>query len=90
MLILRGEYDAFSPADLVRGASATMLNEKVVLVPHTGHDVYCAGHDCLRRARARWPLDPEQDPGFETCLASIARSRLAMRGISRHLRVRHP
>ena len=70
-LVLRGAYDAFSPFDLVRQATANMSNAHVVLVPHLGHDVFSSPDDCLRDARNSWLLHPQDAPDFAACLQTI-------------------
>ncbi len=69
-LVLRGEYDTFSPLDLVEQAPATMPNAHVVLVPYLGNDVF-GTYDCLRESRNRWWLDPNGEPDFDECLRTI-------------------
>lgn len=76
-LVLRGEYDAFSPLDLVRRAEANMPNAHVVLVPEFGHDVF--GVDCLRDARNSWLMHPQNDPVYSACLQSIPTPTFATR-----------
>jgi pimeloyl-ACP methyl ester carboxylesterase len=71
VLVLRGAYDAFSPLDLVRQATAKMPNAHVVLVPHLGHDVFAWGYDCLRDARNTWLLNPQDPPEYARCLETI-------------------
>jgi pimeloyl-ACP methyl ester carboxylesterase len=71
VLVLRGAYDAFSPFDLVRQATANMPNAHVVLVPHLGHDVFAGGHNCLRDTRNSWLLHPQDAPDFAACLQTI-------------------
>jgi pimeloyl-ACP methyl ester carboxylesterase len=68
-LILRGEYDAFSPLDLVRRVETNMPNAHVVLVPRFGHDVF--GVACLRDARNEWLMAPQGDPVYSDCLRTI-------------------
>lgn len=75
-LVLRGEYDGFSPLDLVQQAPATMPNAQVVLVPYMGHDVF-GTYDCLREARNSWLADPAAGPSYERCLSSIRPPRFA-------------
>lgn len=70
-LVLRGAYDAFSPLDAVRRATATMPNAHVVLVPYLGHDVFAYGQDCLRDVRNRWFTHPQNAPDFAACLQTI-------------------
>jgi pimeloyl-ACP methyl ester carboxylesterase len=70
-LVLRGAYDAFSPLDLVRQATANMPNAHIVLVPHLGHDVFQYGYDCLRDARNTWLLNPQDAPDYAGCLETI-------------------
>jgi pimeloyl-ACP methyl ester carboxylesterase len=70
-LVLRGAYDAFSPLDLVRHATANMPNAHVVLVPHLGHDVFEWGYDCLTDTRNSWLLHPQDAPDFTGCLETI-------------------
>jgi pimeloyl-ACP methyl ester carboxylesterase len=69
-LVLRGEYDSFSPLDLVEQAPATMPNAHVVLVPYLGNDVF-GTYDCIRESRNTWWLDPESEPDFSACLNTI-------------------
>jgi pimeloyl-ACP methyl ester carboxylesterase len=76
-LVLRGEYDAFSPLDLVQQINATMPRAHVVLVPHFGHDVF--GVECLREARNAWLLDPQDPPEYSTCLPAIPTPTLSAR-----------
>jgi pimeloyl-ACP methyl ester carboxylesterase len=76
-LVLRGDYDAFSPLDLVEQARATMPNAHVVLVPRFGHDVF--GVECLRDARNAWLLDPQSDPDYSACLETIPTLKFATR-----------
>jgi pimeloyl-ACP methyl ester carboxylesterase len=71
VLVLRGAYDAFSPLDLVRQATANMPNAHVVLVPHLGHDVFAWGYDCLRDTRNNWLLHPQDAPDFAACLHTL-------------------
>jgi pimeloyl-ACP methyl ester carboxylesterase len=71
VLVLRGAYDAFSPLDLVRRATANMPNAHVVLVPRLGHDVFQYGYDCLRDARNTWLLHPQDVPDYAGCLETI-------------------
>ena len=71
VLVLRGAYDAFSPLDLVRQATANMPNAHVVLVPHLGHDVFAWGYDCLRDTRNNWLLHPQDAPDFAACLQTL-------------------
>lgn len=71
VLVLRGAYDAFSPLDLVRRATANMPNAHVVLVPHLGHDVFAFGYDCLRDIRNSWLVHPQEAPDFTACLKAI-------------------
>lgn len=68
-LVLRGEYDAFSPLDLVRRVETNMPNAHVVLVPRFGHDVF--GVACLRDARNEWLMAPHGDPVYSHCLQTI-------------------
>jgi pimeloyl-ACP methyl ester carboxylesterase len=68
-LVLRGEYDAFSPLDLVKRAETNMPNAHVILVPRFGHDVF--GVDCLREVRNDWLMDPRSDPVYSPCLRTI-------------------
>lgn len=70
MLVLRGEYDAYSPLDLVREAAATTRGPRVVFVPHLGHDVF-ADSECLREARNRWLLNPRTATDFSACFRTI-------------------
>lgn len=76
-LVLRGEYDAFSPHDLVRRAEANMPNAHVVLVPRFGHDVFTV--DCLVDARNNWLMQPQNDPVYSACLQSIPTPTFATR-----------
>jgi pimeloyl-ACP methyl ester carboxylesterase len=68
-LVLRGEYDAFSPLDLVRRVETNLPNAHVVLVPRFGHDVF--GIACLRAARNEWLMAPHDDPVYSDCLQTI-------------------
>lgn len=78
VLLLRGEYDGFSPLSLVRRAKTTMPNAHVVLVPHLGHDVL--GHvGCLREVRSAWLLHPQNDPKYSACLETITAPTFAKR-----------
>lgn len=76
-LVLRGEYDAFSPLDLVQQVNTTMPNAHVVRVPQFGHDVF--GVDCLRDARNSWLLHPRSDPVYAACLQTIPAPTFARR-----------
>ncbi|MDP9206273.1 MAG: alpha/beta hydrolase, partial [Gemmatimonadota bacterium] len=58
-LVLRGEYDAFSPLDLVQQINTTMPRAHVVLIPGFGHEI---SGDCLRDARNSWLLHPQDAP----------------------------
>jgi pimeloyl-ACP methyl ester carboxylesterase len=69
-LMLRGEYDGFSPLDLLQQAPATMPNAHVVLVPYIGHDIF-GTYDCLREARNSWLANPGTGPSYQECLTSI-------------------
>jgi pimeloyl-ACP methyl ester carboxylesterase len=73
-LVLRGEYDAFSPLGLVRGVTGGMPNAHIVLVPYFGHDVF-GTYDCMRTARNTWLLHPESEPLYEECLRTIPKPR---------------
>lgn len=75
--MLRGEYDAFSPLDLVQRVNTTMPNAHIVLVPHFGHDVF--GVDCLRDARNSWLMHLQSDPVYSACLQSIPTPTFATR-----------
>jgi pimeloyl-ACP methyl ester carboxylesterase len=76
-LVLRGDYDAFSPLDLVQQVNTTMPRAHVVLAPHFGHDVF--GVDCLRDARNTWLLHPRSDPDYSPCLHKIPAPTFAIR-----------
>jgi pimeloyl-ACP methyl ester carboxylesterase len=76
-LVLRGEYDAFSPLDLVRRVVSNMPNAHVVLVPRFGHDVF--GVACLRDARNEWLMAPHGDPVYSECLQTIPVPTFALR-----------
>ena len=76
-LVLRGQYDAFSPLDLLRQVNTVMPLAQVVLVPRFGHDVF--GVDCLRDARNRWLLHPQNDPVSSACLKTIPTPTFATR-----------
>jgi pimeloyl-ACP methyl ester carboxylesterase len=76
-MVLRGEYDAFSPLDLVQRVKANMPNAHIVLVPRFGHDVF--GVDCLRDARNSWLLHPQSAPVYSACLQTIMRPTFAPR-----------
>jgi pimeloyl-ACP methyl ester carboxylesterase len=76
-LVLRGDYDAFSPIDLVRQVKRTMPRAQVVLVPRFGHDVF--GLECLRDARNAWLLHPRNDLKYSACLQTIPTPTLATR-----------
>jgi pimeloyl-ACP methyl ester carboxylesterase len=69
-LVLRGEYDAFTPLGPIHDARATLPNAHVVMVPRTGHQVL--GHvDCLREARSAWLVHPRSDPAVAGCLRNL-------------------
>lgn len=70
VLVLRGEYDSFSPLDLVEQAPATMPNAHVILAPYLGDDVF-GTYDCMRESRNRWWQDPTVEPDFTACIESI-------------------
>jgi pimeloyl-ACP methyl ester carboxylesterase len=72
ILILRGEYDAFSPRDRVQQALSAMPNAHFVEVPYVGHDVFST-YDCLREGRNAWLSKPRSDPDYTACLRSIER-----------------
>jgi pimeloyl-ACP methyl ester carboxylesterase len=72
ILILRGEYDAFSPRDRVQQARSAMPNAHIVAVPYMGHDVF-GTYDCLRDERNRWLSNPASAPDYSVCLHSIER-----------------
>ena len=76
-LVLRGQYDAFSPLDLVRQVNTAMPRAQVVLVPRFGHDVF--GVDCLRDARNRWLLQPQNHLVSSDCLKTIPTPTFATR-----------
>lgn len=76
-LVLRGQYDAFSPLDLLRQVNTVMPLAQVVLVPRFGHDVFGVG--CLRDARNRWFLHPQNDPVSSACLKTIPTPTFATR-----------
>jgi pimeloyl-ACP methyl ester carboxylesterase len=76
-LVLRGNYDAFSPLDLIRQVNTAMPRAQMVLVPHFGHDVF--GVDCLRDARNRWLLHPQEDSVSSACLKTIPTPTFATR-----------
>jgi pimeloyl-ACP methyl ester carboxylesterase len=76
-LVLRGEYDAFSPPDLVKQAETDLENAHIVLVPRFGHDVF--GVDCLREARNNWLMEPRRDPVYSACLRTIPTPTFATR-----------
>lgn len=69
-LVLRGEYDAFSPLDLVRSITGRMPNAHVIQVPYVGHDIFT--YECPRIPRNMWWLHPESEPMFEDCLRTIS------------------
>jgi hypothetical protein len=75
--VLRGEYDAFSPLDLVEQTNTTMPRAQVVLVSRFGHDVF--GVDCLRDARNSWLLNPRSDFHYSTCQQTIPTPTFAPR-----------
>ena len=66
VLVLQGQYDAFSSVTLVPQTTETMPNAQLVTVPGTGHDVLEDG--CLRDARNDWLLHPGSAPQVEGCL----------------------
>jgi pimeloyl-ACP methyl ester carboxylesterase len=70
VLVLRGEYDSFSPLDLVEQTPATMPNAHVILAPFLGNDVF-GTYDCMRESRNRWWQDPSGEPDFTACIDSI-------------------
>jgi pimeloyl-ACP methyl ester carboxylesterase len=76
-LVLRGQYDAFSPLDLIRQVNTAMPRAQVVLVPRLGHDVF--GVDCLRDARNRWLLRPQDHLVSSDCLKTIPTPTFATR-----------
>jgi pimeloyl-ACP methyl ester carboxylesterase len=76
-LVLRGQYDAFSPLDLIRQVNTAMPRAQVVLVPRFGHDVF--GVDCLRDARNRWLLHPQDQLVSSDCLKTIPTPTFAPR-----------
>lgn len=76
ILMLRGEYDAFSPRDPVQQAQSAMPNARIVAVPYVGHDVF-GTHDCLREERNAWLSNPLSAPDYSTCLQSIERPSFA-------------
>jgi pimeloyl-ACP methyl ester carboxylesterase len=75
-LILRGEYDAFSPLDLVQQAHTTIPGARVVQIPGFGHEI---SGDCLRDARNSWLLHPQNVPDYSTCLRTIPTPTFAKR-----------
>ena len=77
-LVLRGEYDGFSPLDLVEQAPSSMPNAHVILVPYLGNDVF-GTYDCLRESRNRWWLDPSDERDFAACLQTIPPPAFDMR-----------
>jgi pimeloyl-ACP methyl ester carboxylesterase len=68
-LVLRGDYDAFSPLDVVAGLETGMSGAFVVRVPYRGHDVFL--EECLRDGRNSWLIHPEEEPDFSGCLRRI-------------------
>ena len=70
ILMLRGEYDAFSPRDPVQLARSAMPNAHIVGVPYVGHDVF-GTHDCVRDVRNAWLSNPQRSPDYSACLQSI-------------------
>ena len=76
-LLLRGQYDAFSPLDLTRQSNTAMPRAQVVLVPRFGHDVF--GVDCLRDALNRWLLHPQDRLVSSDCLQTIPTPTFATR-----------
>jgi pimeloyl-ACP methyl ester carboxylesterase len=76
-LVLRGDYDAFSPLDLVQGVKTAMPRAQVVLVPRFGHDVF--GLECLRDARNAWLLHPRNDLEYSACFQTIPTPTFATR-----------
>jgi hypothetical protein len=69
LIIMWGEYDAFTPLDPVERASQTLTNATVISVPHLGQDVF-GTYDCTRDIRNAWlpTLDPSPDTA---CLSTI-------------------
>jgi pimeloyl-ACP methyl ester carboxylesterase len=76
-LVLRGDYDAFSPLDLVQEVKTAMPRAQVVLVPRFGHDVF--GLECLRDARNAWLLHPRGDLEYSACIQTIPAPTFAPR-----------
>jgi pimeloyl-ACP methyl ester carboxylesterase len=76
-LVLRGDYDAFSPLDLVQEVKTAMPRAQVVLVPRFGHDVF--GLECLRDARNAWLLHPRNDLEYSACIQTIPTPTFATR-----------
>lgn len=76
ILMLRGEYDAFSPRDPVQQARSAMPNAHIVAVPYVGHDVF-GTYDCLREERNAWLSNPSSAPDYSACLQSIERPSFA-------------
>ncbi len=70
VLILRGEYDAFSPRDPVQHARRAMPNAHIVAVPYVGHDVF-GTYECIRDERNAWLSNPRRSPDYSACLQSI-------------------
>lgn len=68
-LVLRGEYDAFTPLDLVTSITGRMPNAHVIQVPYVGHDIFT--YECPRIPRNTWLLHPESEPMFEDCLRTF-------------------
>jgi pimeloyl-ACP methyl ester carboxylesterase len=75
-LVLRGDYDAFSPLDVVKGLEARMSTAFVVLVPFSGHDVFL--EECLRDGRNAWLMRPDEEPDLSGCLRSIGPPTFAL------------
>jgi pimeloyl-ACP methyl ester carboxylesterase len=76
-LVLRGDYDAFTPLDLVQQVKTAMPRAQVVLVPRFGHDVF--GLECLRDARNAWLLHPRGDLEYSACIQTIPAPTFAPR-----------
>jgi pimeloyl-ACP methyl ester carboxylesterase len=76
-LVLGGQYDAFSPLDLIRQVNTAMPHAQVVLVPRFGHDVFGVG--CLRDGRNRWLLRPQDHLVSSDCLKTIPTPTFATR-----------
>jgi pimeloyl-ACP methyl ester carboxylesterase len=69
-LVLIGQFDSFSPREVVQSVGTVMPGARIAFLPQIGDDDP-GSVQCVRLARNDWMVHPEGEPDFDECLQAV-------------------